>query len=91
MLAFTMTAFAFAMNQVEESEQYETVEVKPPKTEIRRHSGAPKTTLLIHLKPEEPAPKATPSYAGETDEYDGTASPDGSKPSPRTLPRKCSA
>lgn len=70
MLAFTMTAFAFAMNQVEESEQYETVEVKPPKTEIRRHSGAPKTTLLIHLKPEEPAPKATPSYAGETDEYD---------------------
>lgn len=61
MLAFTMTAFAFAMNQVE---------VKPPKTEIRRHSGAPKTTLLIHLKPEEPAPKATPSYAGETDEYD---------------------
>lgn len=31
MLAFTMTAFAFAMNQVEESEQYETVEVKPPK------------------------------------------------------------
>ena len=91
MLAFTMTAFAFAMNQVEESEQYETVEVKPPKTEIRRHSGAPKTTLLIHLKPESQHPRPRHPTPVKPTNTIGTASPDGSKPSPRTLPRKCSA
>lgn len=68
MLAFTMTAYAFAANQADTTERYETVEVKPPKAETRRHSGKPKTTLLIHLKPEEPVEKATPNHAATTGE-----------------------
>lgn len=70
MLAFTMTAFAFATNQADVQEQYETVEVKPPKTEIKRHSGKPKTTLLIHLKPEEPVAETTPTHSDKDDEID---------------------
>ena len=70
MLAFTMTAFAFAANQADTQDQYETVEVKPPKTEIKRHSGKPKTTLLIHLKPEEPVSETTPAHSDKDDEID---------------------
>lgn len=73
MLAFTMTAFAFAMNQADSQDQYETVEVKPPKAEIKRHSGSPKTTLLIHLKPEEPVhqeAKTGTTATGAGDEID---------------------
>lgn len=68
LLAFTMTAFAFAANQLDEdvTERYETVEVKPPKNEMKRHSGKPKTTLLIHRKPEEPKP--APADTGATGE-----------------------
>lgn len=70
MLAFTMTAFAFAANQADTQERYETVEVKPPKAETRRHSGNPKTTLLIHRKPEEPVEKTAPDHTSATDETD---------------------
>lgn len=61
MLAFTMAAFAFAKNQADVQERYETVEVRPPKAEVKRQADRTKTTLLIHLKPESEKP------AGETD------------------------
>ena len=58
-LAFLMTAFAMGENLIDGYAECEKVTVKPPKTEVKRHGGRSKTTLLIHLKPVEDAPRPT--------------------------------
>lgn len=69
-LAFLMTAYAMGENLIDGYAECEKVTVKPPKTEIKRHSGRMKTTLLMHLKPVEDTPQPKPDNHSKTDVTD---------------------